>query len=196
MEKQTISSSSNQNTNSASTATVQNQNYVSSPPPSPLQNHHHLDQYYHQDIATDFFSMYNFIFPPKSTLPRFLSLTPSSCFSSDELHHNLKLTSEAIATEHRLNQARLVLEYQQLCDHYDRCFGRLQALIREIETLRRENSDVREANTELINLLSLSSKAAMNNGNLQHEELSDLNVQRCERRNNKAERNSMPKSSS
>ncbi|XWS47599.1 hypothetical protein CRYUN_Cryun14cG0165900 [Craigia yunnanensis] len=181
MEKPT-SPSSNQNT------TVDNKNYL---PPSPLQNHHH---YYHQDITNDFSSMYNFIFPPKSPLPHSLSLTPSSCSSSDDFHLNLKLTSDIIATEHRLNQAHLILEYHQLCDHYDLCFARLQALIREIETLRRENSDLRVANSELIQLLSLSSQSAMNNQNVQREELSDLNVKRWEMKNNNAQRNSLPKS--
>ncbi|XWS30759.1 hypothetical protein CRYUN_Cryun23aG0016600 [Craigia yunnanensis] len=193
MEKP-ASPSSNQNTTSAATATssatVENQTYVS-PPPSPIQNHH---QYYHQDITTDFSSMYNSILPPKYRLPDSLSLTPSSCFSSDDIHIDLKLTSNAIATEHRLNLARLNLEYQQLCDSFDLCFARLQALIRELETLRRENSDLRVANTELIKLLNLSSQAAMNNRNLQREVLPDLNVKGCERRNKNAQRNSLPKS--
>ncbi|XP_021296703.1 zinc finger CCCH domain-containing protein 14 [Herrania umbratica] len=180
------SSSSNQN------ATVDNQNYVSlSPPSSPLQNHHR----YRQDIATDFFSMYNSIFPPNSPLPYSLSLTPSSCSSSDDLHLDLKFTSDATATEHRLNQARLILEYRQLCDHYELCFTRLQALIRELESLRKENTDLRTANTELIKLLSLhsSSQAAMNR-NLQREEVSDLNVKTWERRSSNGQRNSLPKS--
>ncbi|XVF20713.1 hypothetical protein REPUB_Repub12eG0026800 [Reevesia pubescens] len=194
MEKPT-SPTSNQNTTTAAiatwSATVDNQNYVS-PPLSPFQTHH---QYCHdQDIATDFSSMYNFIFPPKSPLPDSLFLTPSSCSSSDDLHLNLKVTSDAIATEHRLNQARLILEYQKLCDHYDLCFEHLQAIIKEIETLRRENNDLRVANTELIKLLSLSSQAAMNNRNIQREELWDLNVKMWERRNNNAQRNSLPKS--
>ncbi|XWS75509.1 hypothetical protein CRYUN_Cryun01aG0095600 [Craigia yunnanensis] len=194
MEKP-ISPSSYQNTTSAATttssaATVENHNYVS-PPTSPLQNH---SQYYGQDITTDFSSMYNFIFPPKSSLPDSLSLTPSSCSSSDDLHIDLKLTSDNIATEHRLNQARLILDYQQLCDHFDLCFARLQDLIRDLETLRRENSDLRVANIELIKLLSRSSQAAMNNRNLQREELPDLNVKRLERRNKNAQRNSLPKS--
>ncbi|XP_022770014.1 zinc finger CCCH domain-containing protein 14-like [Durio zibethinus] len=185
---------SNQNSSSAATATssttVENQNYVS-PPPSPLQNHH---QYYHQDITTDFASMYNFSFPPKSPLPHSLSLTPSSCASLDDLHINLKLTSDAIATERRLNQARLILEYQQLCYHFDLCFARLQDLFRELETLRIENSDLRVANNGLIKLLSLSSQAATKNRNLEREEPLDLNVKRWERRNNNAQRNSLPKS--
>ncbi|XVF71558.1 hypothetical protein PTKIN_Ptkin12aG0047800 [Pterospermum kingtungense] len=197
MEKPT-SPSSNENMTSAATATTatssttaENQNYVSSLL-FPLQNHH---QYYHdQDIPNNFSSMYDFIFPPKSSLPHSLSLTPSSCSSSDDLHANLKLTSDAIATEHRLNQARFILEYQQLSDHFDLCFAQLQNLIREIETLRQQNSDLRVANAELIKLLSLTpSEAAMNNSNL--EQVPDLNVKRWERRNNNnAQRNSVPKS--
>ncbi|PPS08102.1 hypothetical protein GOBAR_AA12537 [Gossypium barbadense] len=70
-----------------------------------------------------------------------------------------------------LFNARVVLEYDQLCDHYNICFARLQALNRDIETLRRENSDLLVANNELMKLLNLSSMAVMNNRNLQRKEL-------------------------
>ncbi|KAG4114592.1 hypothetical protein ERO13_D12G054600v2 [Gossypium hirsutum] len=165
MEKIT-SLSSGQDTIFAATATscapIYDQNYVS---PPPFQTNH---QQCHQDIAADFSSMYNFIFPPHS-----LPLSPSSCSSSssNDSHLNLNLTSDAIATKHRLKQARLVLEYDQLCDHYNICFARLQALNRDIETLRRENSDLLVANNELMKLLNLSSMAVMNNRNLQRKEL-------------------------
>ncbi|KAE8713358.1 Detected protein of unknown function [Hibiscus syriacus] len=175
MEKPT-SPSSDLNTTSA---TAENRTYVSSPP-SPLQ-------YYHdQDLTTDFSSMYKFIFSPNSTLPHSLSVTPSSCSSSDDL----KLASNNVATEHRLNHARLILECQQLSDHFDLCFSRLQALMGELETLRIENIDLRVANTELIKLLSLSSRAAMNNRNLQCEKLPDLKEKIWER----GKKNSLPKS--
>ncbi|KAK8532268.1 hypothetical protein V6N13_131604 [Hibiscus sabdariffa] len=158
MEKPT-SPSSDLNT----AVTVENRHYVS-PLSSPLQ-------YYHdQDLTTDFSSMYDFIFSPNSTLPHSLSITPSSCSSSDEL----KLASENVDTEHRLNHARLILEYQQLSDHFDLCFSRLQTLMGELETLRKENRDLRVANTELVKLLSLSSQAVMSNRNLQCEKLPDL----------------------
>ncbi|GMI85527.1 hypothetical protein like AT1G66810 [Hibiscus trionum] len=155
----------------ATSGTVENRNYVS-PAASPLQ-------YYHDhDLTTDFSSMYNFIFSPDSTLPPSLSITPSSCSSSDDLKH----ASDNVATEHRLNHARLILEYQQLSDHFDLCFSRLQALMGELETLRQKNRDLRVANTELIKLLSLSSNAtAMNNRDLRFEKLPDLNDKIWER---------------
>ncbi|XP_038996483.1 zinc finger CCCH domain-containing protein 14-like [Hibiscus syriacus] len=163
MEKPT-SPSSDLNTNSAvATAPVENRNYVSRPP-SPLRYH------YDQDLTTDFSSMYNFIFSPNSALPHSLSFTPSSSSSSDDL----KLASDNLATELRLNHARLILECQQLSDHFDHCFSRLEALMGELEKLRKENIDLKVGNTELIKLLNLSSQASMNNRNLQCEKLPDL----------------------
>ncbi|KAI9162570.1 hypothetical protein LWI28_028605 [Acer negundo] len=58
------------------------------------------------------------------------------------------------ATEQRLNQARMVLEHQQLCDHYDLCISRLKEFTGEMETLRRENADLRLANSALLKLFS------------------------------------------
>ncbi|XP_039034816.1 zinc finger CCCH domain-containing protein 14-like [Hibiscus syriacus] len=167
MEKPTPPSS---NLN-ATSVTVENRNYVSvaSPP-----------RYYHdQDLTTtDFSSIYNFIFLPSSTLSQSLSVTPSSCSSSD----NLKHSSYNAATEHRLNHARLILEYQQLSDHFDIFFSRLQVLMGELETLRKENRDLRLANTKLIRLLSLSSQTtAVSNRNNQCEKLPDLNDKIWER---------------
>lgn len=180
MEKPT-SPSSYENKTSAATATAS--------PLSPLQNHHRF--YHDQDITNDFSSMYDFIFPPKFPLPHSLSLTPSSCSSSSD---DLNFTSDEAfaATEHRLNQARLILEYQRLGDHFDLCLARLQALIREVETLQIENGDLRVANAELIKLLSLTASSEA------PEEVPELNVKRWpERRNNNnngGQRNSLPKS--
>lgn len=87
------------------------------------------------DFDVDFSSIFHSIFPPRS--------------STDDCHHH-------IATDHRLNQARLILEYQQLCDHYDLCFSRLQSLNRELETLHKENSDLRLANARLLKLITNS----------------------------------------
>ncbi|OMO80286.1 Zinc finger, CCCH-type [Corchorus capsularis] len=183
MEKPTAPSC-NQSTYSAamatsSSSTVDSQDYLSSPL-SPPQDDLQYNNYY-GDIATDFCSMYNSIFQPNYPLPHSLSLTPSSCSSSEDF--NLRLTSDAIATEHRLNQARLILEYQQLCDHYDLCLSRLQTLFREVEMLRRENTELRLANAELIKLLSLSKSTLRPQAT--GEEVSDWNVKRWERpRNN------------
>ncbi|KAE8684676.1 hypothetical protein F3Y22_tig00111105pilonHSYRG00198 [Hibiscus syriacus] len=173
MEKPASPSSALNTTSTVATAAAENLNYVSRPPSL-------LRYDYDQDLTTDFSSMYNFIFSPNSTLPHSLSFTPSSSSSSDDL----KLASDNLATEHRLNHARLILECQQLSDHFDLCFSRLQALMGELETLRKENIDLKVANTELIKFLSLSSQAAMNNRILQCEKLPDL------------KKNSLPKSAS
>ncbi|KAH9739241.1 hypothetical protein WN944_005219 [Citrus x changshan-huyou] len=90
------------------------------------------------DFDVDFSSMYNSVFPPRS------SLSPS--LITDDRHR--------MATEHRLQQARLILEYQQLCDHYDLCFSRLQAITRELETLRQQNADLRLANARLLKIIT------------------------------------------
>ncbi|TYI18391.1 hypothetical protein ES332_A07G086500v1 [Gossypium tomentosum] len=159
MEKLT-SPSSNKTTTTAIA------NYVSPPLSPPLE-----------DLTSDFSTMYDFIF--SSTLPESLSITPSTCSSSSD---DLKqLVPGDVSTEDRLNQARLILEYQQLCDHFDLCVSRLQALKGEVEKLRRENNDLRVANIELIKLLSQSSQAAMINRNLHWEKVADLNEKRWER---------------
>ncbi|KAB2073447.1 hypothetical protein ERO13_A07G074800v2 [Gossypium hirsutum] len=159
MEKLTSPSS-----NKTTTTTIAN--YVSPPLSPPLE-----------DLTSDFSTMYDFIF--SSTLPESLSITPSTCSSSSD---DLKqLVPGDVSTEDRLNQARLILEYQQLCDHFDLCVSRLQALKGEVEKLRRENNDLRVANIELIKLLSQSSQAAMINRNLHWEKVADLNEKRWER---------------
>lgn len=108
-----------------------------------------------RDFGSDFASMYRSIFPPKFTLPSSLSLTPStrSSFSdsdsnSDDHHHNHNATSQ------RLSQAQLILESQELRDHYDLCSSHLRDLADELDSLRRENSHLRSANADLVKLLS------------------------------------------
>ncbi|KAL5745029.1 hypothetical protein ACOSP7_026175 [Xanthoceras sorbifolium] len=85
---------------------------------------------------------------PSSSPPDF-----AANFSS-MLYHYSKAVS--LSTEQRLNQARTVLEHQQLCDHYDLCLSRLEDFTREIETLRRENADLRLANAALLEVLTNS----------------------------------------
>ena len=55
---------------------------------------------------------------------------------------------------HRLGQAQLVLEFEELRDH-------LRDLNNEVDSLRRENALLRSANTDLVKLLS--SPAALKN---------------------------------
>ncbi|KAJ0043614.1 hypothetical protein Pint_18705 [Pistacia integerrima] len=112
------------------------------------------------DFGADFSSIFHSIFPPR--------------LSTDDNYHHYHFT-----TEHRLNQARLVLEYQQLCDHYDLCFSRLQSLNRELETLVKENADLRLANAGLLKLIT-------NSFHRLTEDISPVSVQRALWRNQKA----------
>ncbi|KAJ4822400.1 hypothetical protein Tsubulata_008937 [Turnera subulata] len=129
----------------------------SSPPPDYPANH---------QFASTFTSLYHSIFPPKtSPLPTSLSLTPSTSSPSSATTATAASSAHDMATEHRLHQARLILEYQELCDHYERSLSRLQALTEELQVLREENADLRLANGELINILSLSSIQSPLTGN-------------------------------
>ncbi|GMY24302.1 zinc finger CCCH domain-containing protein 14 isoform X6 [Fagus crenata] len=105
-----------------------------------------------QNFGTDFASLYHSIFQPKSSLPTSISLSsPSTCSSSIDDHPQY---SDAVSTQHRLNQARLILQYQELNDHYDLCRARFVDLVSEAESLRHENAELRLANAELLKLLT------------------------------------------
>ncbi|GLT59258.1 hypothetical protein SLA2020_320870 [Shorea laevis] len=194
MEKAT-SSSSNQKALSGATVNATGTRKCS---PSPSSPHHDHDRHRcNQDFSTNLTSWYHSIFPPKSPFPC-SSLTPSTCSSSsDDFQLLLDPTSDEIATERRLNEARLILEYHQLCQHYDLCFARLQVLCGELETLRRENAELRFTNSELVKLLSLSSQAAMKRS-LRNEDITNFNMQmqmQSEEMNvNGVECSSLPKS--
>lgn len=110
-----------------------------------------------RQFASNFTTLYHSILPPKpSPLPSLsFSLTPSTSSPSSAA------TIDDFDTENRLHQARLILEYQELCDHYDLSLARLQLLTKDIDSLRQENTNLRYANNELVKLLSLSSKAAI-----------------------------------
>jgi butyrate response factor 1 len=99
--------------------------------------------------------MYHSIFPPKSSS---LSLSPSTCCSSTIIDD---LNADAIATQQRLNQARLILQYHELNGHYDLCRASLLDLIAEADALRQENAELRVANAELLKFLS--SQASFHN---------------------------------
>lgn len=124
----------------------------------PFDYHQPNDQ---DQFASNFTSLYLSIFPPKPLLlPNSLSFTPSTTASPTS-----SSAADEIATENRLRQARLILEYQDLCDHYNLSLARLQTLTNELELIRRENADLRVANSELVKLISLSSEAAV----MQHQ---------------------------
>ncbi|KAH7533923.1 zinc finger CCCH domain-containing protein 14 isoform X2 [Ziziphus jujuba] len=143
METEALSASAPSETNTASTNSSphdlfsQISTYSNFPAPSQENG---------RDFGADFASMYRAIFPPN--FPSSLSLTPSTTHSSSCGE------DEAAVTEHRLNQACLILECQELRDGFDLCRANLHEITKEVEYLRRENSELRSANTELVKLLS------------------------------------------
>jgi butyrate response factor 1 len=124
-------------------------------------------------------------------LPNSLSFTPSTTASPTS-----SSAADEIATENRLRQARLILEYQDLCDHYNVSLSRLQTLTNELELIRQENADLRVANSELLKLINLSSQAAA----MQHQGRAfgisrDVAIERRNSVNNvERERVTLPKS--
>ncbi|KAK9272144.1 hypothetical protein L1049_002515 [Liquidambar formosana] len=130
---------------------------------SPLESHSPYlssqpENYHHHQFDTTNFSKIHSMFLPKSTLPNSISITPDD----DDI-----TTSSTTATETRLYQARLILEYQQLRNHYHLCLSRLHNVVKESESLRQENAELQLANRDLINRLSLLSQATIQNCLLQ-----------------------------
>lgn len=165
----------------------------SSSSPPPLTPSDQTDDQREDFAAINFPSPSDSYFPPNSYLPSSLSLSPSPSSSSPSS------ASTDLTTDRRLHQARLILEYQQLCEHYDFCVARLRVLTTELDSLRRENVDLRVANTELLKLLGLSSRAAMCSHLHHPDRTPDLSAQnRTEpsrfERINVNRRNSLPKS--
>ncbi|KAL6191440.1 hypothetical protein ACLB2K_037831 [Fragaria x ananassa] len=91
------------------------------------------------DFASSMYSCS--IFRPKFTLPNSLSLTPSTLSDDDGDHRH-----DDCNTMHRLGQAQLVLECEELRDH-------LRKINNEADSLRSENAVLRSANTDLVKLL-------------------------------------------
>ena len=99
-----------------------------------------------------------------------------------------------------------MLECEDLCDQYKLCRARLHQLAKEVEALRQENSDLRTANRELVEHLSLLSEAKMRENFLSHdfqrlsvgEEVCDISptsvIQRKGFRRNIVDGVSLPKS--
>ena len=105
-----------------------------------------------QNFGTDFASLYHSIFPPKSplsaTTTTLISLmsSPSMCSSS--------IDDAVSSTQNRLNQAQLILQYQELNDHYNLCQARLIDLLSEAESLCHKNAELCLTNAKLVKLLS------------------------------------------
>nr|XP_023890258.1 zinc finger CCCH domain-containing protein 14 isoform X2 [Quercus suber] len=114
-----------------------------------------------QNFGIDFASLYHSIFPPKSPLPTTTTTTTSISLKSSPSTCSSSIDDAVSSTQNRLNQARLILQYQELNDHYDLCRARLIDLLSEAESLRHENAELRLANAELLKLLS--SQASFHN---------------------------------
>ncbi|XP_057469677.1 zinc finger CCCH domain-containing protein 14-like [Actinidia eriantha] len=106
-----------------------------------------------QSESIDFTSFCHSMFPPSSNS---LSITPSDCSFDEDV-------TNSIATENRLHQARFVLEYQQLYNRYSMCLSHLQESLKEIDSLREENDNLRLNNADLVNRLSFLSQATIQN---------------------------------
>lgn len=133
-------------------------------PPSPPPLRAPSSPQSHHQFGADFTSLYHSIFPQKFPYsdPVPSSPSPRSSASSSNEQQNA-CSNSSLTIEHHLQQASLVLEYQQLCESYELCRAHLHDLVEEIDSIRRENAALRLANKELVKLLSLSSQAAMHN---------------------------------
>ncbi|KAF3518672.1 hypothetical protein DY000_02062524 [Brassica cretica] len=153
----------------------------SPPPPLSPQSDKSVTKQHQEDFAASFASLYNSIFSPESQFPDSLSLSPSRVDT---------------ATEHRLRQASLILEYDELNEHYEACLSRLQSLMMELDALRRENDALRQENVDLLKLIHISTSSSSSSVSPPHvrnrQQISDFGSQA--RRRSDPERNSLPTS--
>ncbi|KAL1192373.1 Zinc finger CCCH domain-containing protein 14 [Cardamine amara subsp. amara] len=175
---------------------------LNSPPPplSPISEKSNHNSKHQEEFAASFASLYNSIFSPESQFPISLSLSPSPPSSSSP---PLRIDT---TTEHRLRQARLILEYDELNEHYELCLNRLQSLMTELDSLRHENDALRHENSDLLKLIHISTSSSSSVSppplhNRQHrQQISDFSnqiaISKHSRpvRRNIPERNSFPKS--
>ncbi|KAF8113638.1 hypothetical protein N665_0047s0044 [Sinapis alba] len=127
----------------------------SPPPPLSPQSDKSNTKQHQEDFAASFASLYNSIFSPESQFPDSLSLSPSPPYSSSSPPTRVDTT-----TEHRLRQASLILEYDELNEHYEICLSRLQSLMTELDSLRRENDALRQENVDLLKLIHISTSSS------------------------------------
>ncbi|KAF2313820.1 hypothetical protein GH714_013645 [Hevea brasiliensis] len=111
-------------------------------------------------INAKFDALTNVLAKKMEDLSMLVSSSSSLEFTTSGLcRGNYQLWSRLWRKQHML--ARLILEYQELCDHYELSVARLQVLTNEIDSLSQENADLRFTNNELVKILSLSSQAAI-----------------------------------
>ncbi|CAO2191224.1 unnamed protein product [Urochloa humidicola] len=85
-----------------------------------------------------------------------VSLSPSSSASLVDDCDDAAAAADA-ETGHRLQLARLALQYQEVADRYELCLARLADAADEAAALRRENAELRAANGDLTRRLALLS---------------------------------------
>ncbi|KAF8697045.1 hypothetical protein HU200_036697 [Digitaria exilis] len=124
-----------------------------------LASPHHLNLAYGDDAlfrCSSPFSPPSFGFSsspsPLATASSSVSLSPSSSASLAD-----DFDSDDAATGHRLQLARLALQYQEVADRYELCLTRLAEAADEAAALRRENAELRVANGDLTRRLALLS---------------------------------------
>ncbi|CAL4948482.1 unnamed protein product [Urochloa decumbens] len=86
-----------------------------------------------------------------------VSLSPSSSASLVDDCDDAAAAAADTATGHRLQLARLALQYQDVADRYELCLARLADAADEAAALRRENAELRAANGDLTRRLALLS---------------------------------------
>ncbi|CAH8363037.1 unnamed protein product [Eruca vesicaria subsp. sativa] len=165
----------------------------SPPPPLSPQSDKSVTKQHQEDFAASFASLYNSIFSPESQFPDSLSLSPSPPYSSSSPPSRL----DDAATEHRLRQASLILEYDELNEHYEICLSRLQSLMTELDSLRRENDALRQENVDLLKLIHISTSSSSSSSvsvSPPHVHNRQISEHRHPVRSSNPERKSLPKS--
>ncbi|KAM3331316.1 hypothetical protein ACQJBY_027370 [Aegilops geniculata] len=93
-------------------------------------------------------------FSSPSPLATSVSLSPSSSGSLVD-DGDYDGAAAADATGHRLQLARLALQYQEVADRYELCLSHLAEAVDEAVILRRENAELRVANSDLARRVAL-----------------------------------------
>uniref|UniRef100_A0A8R7TVP1 Uncharacterized protein n=1 Tax=Triticum urartu TaxID=4572 RepID=A0A8R7TVP1_TRIUA len=93
-------------------------------------------------------------FSSPSPLATSVSLSPSSSASLVD-DGDYDGAAAADATGHRLQLARLALQYQEVADRYELCLSHLAEAVDEAAILRRENAELRVANSDLARRVAL-----------------------------------------
>ncbi|KAM0855447.1 hypothetical protein ACQ4PT_049757 [Festuca glaucescens] len=93
-------------------------------------------------------------FSSPSPLATSVSLSPSSSSSLvDDADYGGAAAVDA--TGHRLQLARVALQYQEVVDRYELCLSRLAEAVDEAAVLRRENAELRVANGDLARRIAM-----------------------------------------